>query len=376
MSAPAKAAGWKAWEVAAGLLFALVVVGLPVVFSLNQPPLPPDELQPAELLGKPLRLQTAAGERILVLSQQYGVHWYHYAGTGRRSSGGITSEQVINIDLWAFAPGNPVPLWRRRFKNNTPDVMTSVGDVLLGHGDGVWLELREPALVAAADGGLRPAASRRGEPVRGDQIHDVRDLQARGRRVGERWIGVLTDADHAKLTAPGGGNWRPDALGFVGDDHDYRLWSAQVRDVAGDFGKQEHYSGFQPLGEPVPRHRAGLLMLAPRGEPVAPADPDSVVLLQRGPDAQGARISLSRIDAGEGRVLWSAADLPIARLRHLLAGPGDLVLVGDAPRPPAAPDGTRPASSPWLVFVDLASGESKGFDLGAASLAAGPAPLE
>ncbi|TNJ33525.1 hypothetical protein [Arenimonas terrae] len=376
MTAPAKKTGWKTWEVAAGLLIALFVVGLPVVFHLNRKPLPPDELQPAGLLGKPLRLQTAAGERILVLSQQYGVHWYHYSGTGRRGFGGITSEQVINIDLWAFEPGNPVPLWRRRFKNNTPDVMTSAGDVLLGHGDSVWLALREPALVAAADGRLLPVSSRRGEPVRGDEVYDVRDLQARGLRMGDRWIGVLTGADHAKLTGPDGGRWRPDALGFVGDDHDYTLWSARVRDIASDFGRQERYSDLRPLGEPVPRHRAGLLMLAQRGATVAPADPDSVVVLQRAPDAQGGRISLSRIESGDGRVLWSADNLPIARLRHLLAGAGDLVLVGDAVRPPARPDGTSPAPSPWLVFIDLASGGSQSFDLGAASLAAGPAPLE
>ena len=374
MSEPAKTSGWKAWEVVAGLLLALAVIGFPVVVSLNEKPLPPDELQPAQLLGKPLRLQTAAGERILVLSQQYGVHWYRYSGTGRRGFGGVTSEQVINIDLWAFAPGDPTPRWRRRFKNNTPGVMISVGDMLLGHGDSVWLELREPALVAAADGRLLPGSSRRGEPVRGDEIHDVRDLQARGFRIGGRWIGVLTEADHAKLTTPGGGHWRPDALGFAGDDHDYALWSARVRDVSGDFGKEERYGDFQPLGEPVPRHRAGLLMLAQRGAVVAPADPDSVVVLQRAPDAQGARISLSSVEAGDGRVLWSAADLPIARLRHLLAGANDLVLVGDAPALSAQPDGTRPA--PWLVFVDLGSGESQAFDLGAASLAAEPVPLE
>ena len=375
MTTAAEKTGWKAWQVAAGLLFALVVIGLPLVASLNRKPLPPDELQPAQLLGKPLRLQTAEGDRILVRTQQYGVHWYHHRGAGRRSSGGITSEQVINIDLWAFAPGNPTPLWRRRFKNNTPGTMTSVGDVLLGHGDGVWLELREPALVAAADGRLLPAASRRGEPARGDEVYDVRELQARGRRTGERWIGVLTEAEHAKLSGSSG-NWRPDALGFVGDDRDYTLWSARVRDVPGDFGKQERYSDFRPLGEAVPRHRAGLLMLAPRGALVAPSDPDSVVVLQRGPDAQGARISLSRIGTDEGAVLWSAADLPIARLRHLLAGSGDLVLVGDAPQPPAASDGTGRTPASWLVFLDLVSGKAQPFDLGGASLAAEPAPLE
>jgi hypothetical protein len=376
MTAAAATTGWKAWQVAAGLLFALVVVGLPLVSSLNQKPLPPDELQPAQLLGKPLRLQTAGGERILVLTQQYGVHWYHYSGTGRRSSGGITSEQVINIDLWAFAPGKPAPLWRRRFKNNTPGTMTSVGDVLLGHGDRVWLELREPALVAADDGRLLSPSSRSGEPVRGDEVHDVRDMQARGRRSGDRWVGVLTEADHARLSGSGGDRWRPDTLGFVGDDRDYTLWSAQVRDVPGDFGKEERYSDFRLLGEPVPRHRAGLLMLARRGALVAPADPDSVVVLQRGTDAQGARISLSRIGTDEGTVLWTAADLPIARLRHLLAGEGDLVLVGDAPRPPAASDGTGRTPAPWLVFLDLASGKAQPFDLGGASLAAEPVPLE
>ena len=52
---------WPAWKILAWLLAALVVIGVPVVASLNRKPLPPDELQPAQLLGKPLRklLETA-----------------------------------------------------------------------------------------------------------------------------------------------------------------------------------------------------------------------------------------------------------------------------------------------------------------------------
>ncbi len=375
MNATPNAAKWPAWKILAVLLGVLVVIGVPVVASLNRKPLPPDELQPAQVLGKPLRLQTAAGERILVLSQQYGVHWYWHGGSGRRSFGGMASEQVINIDLWAFEPGKATPLWRRRFKNNTPGPMTAHGDMLLGHGDSVWLELREPALVAADDGRLLPATSRAGEPVRGGEVHDVRDLQARGQRLGDRWIGVLTAENHAKLTGPGGGTWRPDALGFVGDDHDYTVWSATVRDVTGSFGMEERYADFQPLGEPAPRHRAGLLMAAQRDALVTPADPDSVVILHRAPDAEGARLSLTRVRNDDGDVLWSASNLPIARLRHLLPGAGEVVLVGDAPRQ-AAPDGSWPEPDQWLVFLDLASGKQESFSLVQASLAAEPLPLE
>lgn len=376
MSAAATASKWPAWKRLALLLGAVVVIGVPVVASLNRKPLPPDELQPAQLLGKPLRLQSTAGERILVLSQQYGVHWYWHGGSGRRSFGGMASEQVINIDLWAFAPGDPKPLWRRRFKNNTPGTMTSVGDMLLGHDGKVWLALREPALVDPADGRLLPVSSRSGDPVRGDEVYDVRDLQARGLRSADRWIGVLTAQDHARLTGPESGDARPDARGFVGDDQDYGLWTARVREVPGVFGKEERYSGFQPLGPSAPLHRAGLLKLAQRGEPMTLADPDSVVVLDRAADAEGGRISLTRIDSGTGARLWAARDLPIARLRHLLPGADDLVLVGDAPRPPAAPEGARPDPRQWLVFLDLDSGEHASFDLARASLAAEPLPLE
>lgn len=378
--AVATSAGKREWTVGtigAGLLFAAAVIGIPMFAHFTEKPLPPDELQPAHLLGKPLRLQTAEGERILVLSEQYGVHWYRGSGPGRYSFSRPVSEQVVNIDLWAFEPGNAKPLWRRRFRNNTPGVMTSVGDILLGHGDRVWLELREPALVAASDGRVLPVSQRTGEPTRGDEVYDVRDLQARGLRAGDRWIGVLTAANHARLAGPGGDSRRPDGLGFAGDDDDYTLWQARVRDVRGTFGNEERYSDFRPLGEPAARHRAGLLRLSQRGDTVAPADPDSVVVLHRGPDADGARISLTRIETAAGAVLWSATDLPIARLRHVLPGADDLVLVGDAPRPPpAGADAERPEAGQWVVFLHLADGARETFSLADASLAAGPAPLE
>ena len=367
---------WPAWKVLAWLLGALVVIGVPVVVSLNRKPLPPDELQPAQLLGNPLRLRTAVGERILVLTQQYGVHWYWHGGSGRRSFGGMASEQVINVDLWAFEPGKAKPLWRRRFKNNTPGVMTSVGDMMLGHGDSVWLELAEPVLVAADDGRLLPSSGRSGEPVRGDAVYDLRDLQARGQRVQHRWIGVLTTAEHSKLTGPGGEDWRPDSVGFAGDDADYGLWSARVRDVPESWGKRELYSGYEALGAAKPFHRAGLLRLAQRGETVAPEEPASVIVLHHEPEAVGGRLMLSRIEASEGNVLWTAAT-PLARLRHLLGGEHDLVLAGEGPRPArSTADGGVPAGDTWLAFVDLRGGELQTFDLARASLDAEPPPLE
>lgn len=110
--------------------------------------------------------------------------------------------------------------------------------------------------------------------------------------------------------------------------------------------------------------------------PLALATPDSVLVLHRGPDAAGARVSITRVDAAEGAVLWSAAELPIARLRHLLPGAADLVLIGDAPRPATAPGVAAPEPAQWLVFLDLDRGGAKTFNLAEASLADGPAPLE
>jgi hypothetical protein len=221
-----------------------------------------------------------------------------------------------------------------------------------------------------------PTPQRRGEPVRGDEVYDLRDLQARGHRARDRWIGVLTTAEHARLTGPGGEDWRPDAVGFAGDDADYGLWSAQVRDVPESWGKSERHSGYEALGEPKMFHRAGLLRLAQRGDVVAPDGPASVIVAHHGPAAEGGRLSLSRIDAGDGSVLWTAAT-PLARLRHLLGGEHDLVLVGEGPRPsrPAA-DGGVAAGDTWLAFVDLRSGGLQTFDLGRASLGPEPPPLE
>lgn len=358
----------SAGSIAFGIAVVLAIVAL--AWPRFRETLPPDEFQPARLLGKPLRMTTDGGERVFLLSEQVGRHWFWGHGTGGRRWSSPASEQVLHQDLWAFEPGQALPLWRRRYVDNPPDNMTDVGDILVGQGGLLRLQLRLPARVDARDGRTLAATDPvDGPELRGDEVYDLRDLQARGLRTGDRWTGLLTAREQAKLAGPDGAAWRPDALGPVGEAGEYSLWTAQVRDRAEAWGRVEEYSGFRRLdGAPV-FLAAGLLRPAQRADP-AQVDGDVLVVHRQDATPQ-ARLVMSRVAVADGRVAWSAV-LPFATLRHLLPGAPQLALVGTEARDPAAP-GERPPE--WLAFIDLRDGSQQRFDLGQASLGNTPPPL-
>lgn len=368
---------WEAWQVLAVLLVVVVVVGVPVVWSLNRKPLPPDDYFPATLVGHPLRLQTSAGERIFLLSEQKVRHWYWHSRARTPFGSRQVSNEQWQVNLWALDATDGRVLWRRRFDGNGTDTLARSGDVLTAEGDTLRVVLREPLRVSALDGADLPAPAGEPLPLAGTDVNDAYGTVTRGSldEAAGHWLGLLSEADAAKLADS---RWTPESLAAAPVADTARLHHADVKRVSaappdwpaglgGNWGQRNAYSRYQLL-EPAPAFRqAGLLVAVAQGPAIRLSGPDGVLVLHRAGADREATLELARIEAESGRVLWSAG-LPQQRLRHVLPGSRTLVLSGPGSQAAAmADDAQTSVTAHWFSFIDLDSGERHDFELGRAS---------
>jgi hypothetical protein len=342
-------------------------------------PLPPDAAQPATLAGSPLRLQDGT-DRIVLLLEYDVVHWSY----GRRSASKVSSN-IPHVELWAYAATVPTrPLWRRRFAETRPGIMTSASDYLVYSGDRLHVGLAEPVAVSAVDGGDPQPMPPPETGVRGTSVHEAREVQGRGRWGDGTWVGLLGEAERERMTRAGrDAPWGPGIADALGDDLDYTLWTAQVRDVSAapadwpagfpdNWGRRPAYSQLQRLADAPAFHRAGVLRTGDRGEPVPVPGSDDLLVLHA-PVADGpARLVIARVDSGTGGVQWEAA-LPAGRIAHLLPGGDVLAIVGDRPVTKTGSDYEPPTQ--WLFVLDLRDGRSDEVDLADVRLDGLPEPL-
>lgn len=170
---------------------------------------------------------------------------------------------------------------------------------------------------------------------------------------GGRWLGLLADAEAAKLGVEG-------PVGGV-DPQTYprtRLYSARVVRSALSSGFRPVANDPRPLPESPEFLSAGLLQdgRCCHGRPILLRDPDSVLVIHRDRLGDDSRLKLTRVSGPRGAPLWTS-DLPLQALEAVLPGERTVVLVGRRDEPPLfrARD-NRPESIDQLVSVDLASG--------------------
>ena len=363
----------------AALLVVLVVIGLPLVLSLNRKPLPPDEYFPAVLRGNPLRQQTSAGERIFLLSEQKLRHWYWHSRGRTLFGSSQVSEDRWQVNLWALDAADGRVLWRRRFADNGIDTMGRPSELLTAGDDTLRVLLREPLRVSSIDGATLAMPAGEPLPLKGSQVYDAYGTVTRGSldARGAAWLGLLTAAELGTLASDAKS---PENLAQVPSADDVRLYRADVKRVSaappgwpkglgGTWGQRNAYSRYAVLeGAPAFR-QAGLLVAMAQGPAIRLPDPEGVLLLHRPDgDAPGA-LALARVDADGGKVSWQTA-LPQRRLLHVMPGPRTLVLSGHGPQPATPPPAGETLVPPhWFSFIDLASGQRHDFELGRASRA-------
>lgn len=364
---------WEAWQVLAAALVVIVVVGVPVVASLNRKPLPPDEPEPAVMIGDPIRMMTSAGDRIFLVSEQRIRHWYWYT-RGRMVFGGTQKfEERWHVDLWALDARDGRVLWRHRFADNGTGTMVSSGDVLTAEGDVLRVDLRRPLKLSAIDGRELDTPAGDVLPVRGHAVYDAYGTVTRGWRSddGKRWLGLLTEEELQKLRSDP--RWTPDSLAVPPIPGEARLYSSAVSRVSaapsdwpeglgGNWGERDAFKGYAPMPDARSFQQAGLLVAEARGPAIPMAGPTGALLLHRPEGDPAAPLRLARIDSAEGALLWDIA-LPQQRLDQVLMGEGNLVLSGPGRRP--APDQVSPER--WFSIIVLADGARHDFELGAAS---------
>lgn len=101
-------------------------------------------LQPADLRDAPLRI----GDTVYLLTTQTERIIPLRIGIGRRL--GVPRE-MLHVDLWAIDAATATPRWQKRLRT-FGDRGTLMYEILGADGDTLWLFVREPIAVAAADG--------------------------------------------------------------------------------------------------------------------------------------------------------------------------------------------------------------------------------
>ena len=376
-SAPRK---WEAWQILALALAALVVIGVPVVATLNRKPLPPDEYFPATLLGNPLRLASASGDRLYFLAEQKRRYWYWYSGRSSLSARQV-SREAWHIELWAIDTADGQVAWRRRFEDNGTDAMSRHSELLSAEGAVLRVGLRRPLRVSATDG--KPLDAPAGEvlPLRGAQVYDAYGTLTRGWRSedGARWLGLLTDEELEKVGRDP--RWTPESLAVPPVAGEAWLHAAGVSRVSaappdwpaglgGQWGERNAYRNYRRMTASPAFRQAGLLVAEARGPAIPMRDPAGSLLLHR-PDADPrGPLRLARIDAANGAVLWDVP-LPQRRLDHVLAGEDRLLLSGETP---VANGGEGAVPERWFSSIPYSTGVAVHFELGALSRVPAPDP--
>lgn len=321
MSTSTKAPGRLWWGLSIALAFGIVAWLAVTVLGEK---LPPDELQSPQPLGMPLRVTDADGDRLLLLTERYGRrHFWGYANGMRW--GKPASEPFLDIDLWALDAKELRVLWQQRLRADDPDFQTTEHRIA-GVADGrLLVDLGELVAVSPRDGTALAGALPGAMPEPPWSGFDSARLLVRGHESGDRWVGLLTDAEVAKLTGADGHaqGWHPEALGAVGVDAAYRLWTARVHAGDGPGGRApKRWSDYRPLPYDA-TFRAGGLLTTSTGAVVG-ADAASVVVLSR--DDDGGLV-LDRVGLDAGAPAWRT---PLAQteLAQVSDGPGGLLLYG------------------------------------------------
>ncbi len=404
-------------------------------------------LMPAEVRGAPLRTSEGGADRVYLLTTQS--ERIVPLRLGRVQN--IRARQMLHVDLWAFDPATAQPAWRRRIRTFEDDSVLLDFAILGADATTLWLFVRQPLAVSLRDGGMAADAARLDainpvlvgkyvdEPgyvafgaqglqltlsdstqwvIHGDTFvaqprasaaspapriaapaYDspyTSYFQLRGLPLGTRWVGVLTDAEAARLQAdpvvPGAKpGERPGAMAdFLASQHvpdnlntqpvSYRLWSARVTKVSAaprdwpaelpnNWGTRDQFSDYQPLPESPPFLQAGLLGDVRPPQPYWFREPDSVLVLHHDKVGGAGRLQVARIAGPGGRVVWNSA-LALADLDVSMYGPSDLAFLGSVPNPAHdASSETSREEHQTLVALHVESGAVHRYDLTAESTA-------
>lgn len=393
------------------LVFVLAVIGATAVATMIVLailiPREGDSLTPADVIGAPVRAQTAAGDRIFLLTSQ----WLTTRPfRSRRSSATGPTHVDLLIDVWAFDAADGRLVWRRQLEADRSGV--NMGRALLGVDAGaVWVlagdglvglsptdgaTVADVAKVEAVNPQLKGLIPREAEYYKFDAgglwltAADARrwrlsgpGLQARpeaepstaagvfaparwsggvstwmfherGVRLGDRWLGVLSERE-AKESA------QAEELKFSSaqDEPLVRLWSSYLVQAPTHFGSRTVYERFEPLSESPQFIQGGLLSDGKtNGPPIMLRGPDSVLVLHRDRLGAEGRWRISRVAGPGGRLLWTA-DLPMARFDAVMPGQATLGIQGSQPEPdPRKPRSGETEDIDYLAVIDLASGRT------------------
>ncbi len=411
-------------------------------------------LQPALFQGAPLRTAQGGVDRAYLLGTQSQTVYLPARRGGTR-----LRTDYLHVDLWTVDATSATVARRQRlrtFKDNERAGRILPAFRILGaDGTTLWLDIEGPLGVSLVDG--RRVADgaeieRRNPQLTGRLINgpgyiafgrnglqltlddasqwriDAADLSAAGRdtpvsrpdgivppanaqpsstshfqtralETGDRWLGVLTDAEADQLgkppVVPGREtDERPGAMQqFLEASHvpaplneplpqPYRLWGARVKQVSAaprdwpaelpdNWGTRPKFSAYQALPEAPAFLRAGLLRTRGDAEfPLWYRNPDSVLVLHVDRLGDAGRLQIARVSGPLGKPVWNAA-LPLVALASVMKGEGDLLLWGseaNARNSGAGIDAVRHK----LVRVDVATGATLVLDLSAEGMTREP----
>jgi hypothetical protein len=411
-------------------------------------------LQPVLFQGAPLRTAQGGVDRAYLLGTQSQTVYLPARRGGTR-----LRTDYLHVDLWAVDATSATVAWRQRLRSFKDDEragrMLTAFRILGADGTTLWLNMEGPLGVSLADG--RPVAggadiARRNPQLTGKIINapgyiafgrnglqltlddasqwriDAADLSAAGRdtpvsrrdgivapanaqpsstshfqmralEMGDRWLGVLTDAEADRLgkppVVPGReADERPGAMQrFLEANHvpapldeplpqPYRLWGARVKQVSAappdwpaelpdNWGMRPEFSDYKVLPEAPAFLRAGLLRTRGDAEfPLWYRNPDSVLVLHVDRLGDAGRLQLARVSGPLGKPVWNAA-LPLVALASVMKGEGDLLLWGSEANARNSGAGIKGVRHK-LVRVDVATGATLVLDLSAEGMAREP----
>ncbi len=395
-----------------------------------------DQREPLERLGPLLLAKREAGARVYLLTARTSLQ-----RSSRLSVNRISATGELQVDLWCFEAATLQPVWVRRLLTE-PEGRPYDLHLYGLDGDRLWFHLRgliavdadsgeivldEEGLVQrnpALAGRLKPDARYYGFDAAGlyltdDQARQWRidgataqasavtptpasagervvlpakwlpiatnSFKLRGIELGKHWLGLLSDADRARLTPPDAETAPRGALAQheasmreprylpLLEASRYRLWQASIRQVSAappdwpkdfpdNWGLRNVYGDWQPLPVAPEFLDAGLLFNGRGENPLWAQDPDSVFVLDRERVGNEQPLYLSRIAGPDGRVVWRT-ELPISVLQSVLPHADHVVLFGrryPVDEKPVVGDPYH-RSVEWLVSVDLASGALHSF---------------
>lgn len=416
-------------------------------------------LEPMQPAGAPLRTDQGGTDRVYLLStQQETIIPLRL----RRSLSERAPRHLLHVDLWAIDVASARLAWRKRLRTYEGQARRGIDlrsfDLFGADGGTLWLNVREPLAVALSDGriladgaridaanprvagkrvdrlgyvgfgkhglqltlddatqwridGVDFTAQPRDTPARDparivapEKAHTSTDrFQLRGLPIGDRWLGMLTDAEAELLSKPPvvpgrkPGERRGVMEEFLESQHvpqpltphpqPYRLWSARVvqvsaaprgwsKDLPDNWGMRPQFSDYAPLPEAPSFLQAGLLGNGVGEIPLWYRQPDSVLVLHYDKIGGAGHLQVTRVAGPGGNIVWKTA-LPLHDLQAVMRREGlPLALFGSEDVEVEAPkrDEEPIVTHRRIVTLDTASGRALPFDLTAESLKIAAAP--